>query len=542
KKTGLSFVMPMNEVETYTVVSLPKMKRDIKTTLDLVLAGTHLGYRQINKRSILIYVKSKEQGKASQQELSTFDSPSIAFVVPQVTGRVTDEKGEGLPGVSILVKGTQQGAITDENGHFQLNVSPGAVLVFSFVGYETTEITVGNESHLAVALKIDERALEEVVVVGYGVQKKTSVTAAVSSMKGEEIASVPTTNLSNNLGGRLSGVIVKQGSGEPGRDGSNIFIRGISTTGSTQPLLVVDGIPRSFQQLDPNSIESFTVLKDAAAVAPYGVAGANGVVLVTTKKGQSGKPTITYNGYVGIQNPTALPKYVNSVQFATLKNEMAKNEGLPLPYDDEALRKFADGSDPDVYSPDQVLDFVIGENAPITYHNLEMTGGTDKIKYYTGLGYLYQQGMWSTTFSNRYNLTFNIEAEVTDYTTISLNFNGRINNGHYPNSDQPSNSTGRILELIGYSHPGYGPMRFSNGMYGRFALPAIYETGYLKDRNTGIFTQLNVRQEIPFIPGLSLKGTIAYDPTFTSTKGWATPMPLATIDTSVEPHVITNGV
>src|SRR5690606_11127195 len=253
----------------------------------------------------------------------------------------------------------------------------------------------------------------------------------------EQIKNVPTDNLSNNLGGRLSGVIVKQVSGEPGRDGSNIFIRGISTMGANQPLLIVDGIPRNFQQLDPNAIESFTVLRDAAAVAPYGVAGANGVVLVTTKKGQSGKTTIPYNGYVGFQNPTTLPKYVNSAQFATLKNEIAKNEGLPLPYDEEALRKFADGSEPDVYSPDYALAFVITDNSPMTYHNLEMTGGTDRIKYYAGLGYLYQQGMWNTAFSNRYNLNLNIEGKVSDYTTVSLNLNGRVNNGNYPNSDMP---------------------------------------------------------------------------------------------------------
>lgn len=503
------------------------------TVEDLLVEASrqgNLSFRQINHS---IDVKEKERSDAA-----------VIRADDQITvrGKVTDANGDPLPGVTISVPGTTIGTATDLDGVYSLSVPEGSTLVFSFIGFQSQTVDLGGRSVIDVVLEEDMASLDEVVVVGYGVQKKTSVTAAVSSIKGAEIANVPTTNLSNNLGGRLSGVIVKQGSGEPGRDGSNIFIRGISTTGASQPLLIVDGIPRSFQQLDPNSIESFTVLKDAAAVAPYGVAGANGVVLVTTKKGQSGKPTITYNGYVGVQNPTALPKYVNSVQFATLKNEIAKSEGLPLPYDEEALRKFEDGSDPDVYSPDEVLDFVITENSPITYHNLEMTGGTDKIKYYTGLGYLYQQGMWSTTYSNRYNLTFNIEAKVTDHTTVSLNFNGRINNAHYPNSDQPSNATGRILELIGYSHPGYGPMRFSNGMYGRFALPAIYETGYLKDRSTGIFTQLNVRQEIPFLPGLSVKGTIAYDPTFTSTKGWATPMPLATIDTSVEPPVITNGV
>lgn len=529
-QTPFVFSFDGNKIDRSAALTFGSKKGTVEGLLLEASQQASLSFRQINHS---IDVKKKERNDAAV---------ILADDQVTVTGKVTDTNGEPLPGVTISIPGTAIGTATDMDGAYSLSVPEGSTLVFSFIGFQSQTVEVGGRSVINITLREDMTSLDEVVVVGYGTQKKTSVTAAVSSIKGADIASVPTTNLSNNLGGRLSGVIVKQGSGEPGRDGSNIFIRGISTTGSSQPLLVVDGIPRSFQQLDPNSIESFTVLKDAAAVAPYGVAGANGVVLVTTKKGQSGKPTLTYNGYVGIQNPTALPKYVNSVQFATLKNEIAKNEGLPLPYDDEALRKFADGSDPDVYSPDQVLDFVIGENAPITYHNLEMTGGTDKIKYYTGLGYLYQQGMWSTTYSNRYNLAFNIEAEVSDYTTISLNFNGRINNGHYPNSDQPSNSTGRILELIGYSHPGYGPMRFSNGMYGRFALPAIYETGYLKDRNTGIFTQLNIRQEIPFVPGFSLKGTIAYDPTFTSTKGWATPMPLATIDTSVEPHVITNGV
>ncbi len=543
QKTGLSFVMPMNEVETYTDISLPKMKRDIKTTLDLVLANTHLGYRQINARSILIYVKNREQTRTTPPVSFTDMQPAAEIpALPSIRGKVSDEKGEGLPGVSILVKGTQQGTITDENGNFQLDASEGAILVLSFVGYETREVRIGAETFLSLSMKVDQKSLEEVVVVGYGTQKKTSVTAAVSSMKGEEIANVPVANMSNSLGGRLSGVIVKQGSGEPGKDGSSIFIRGISTTGSTSPLLIVDGIPRSFQQLDPNSIESFTVLKDAAAVAPYGVAGANGVVLVTTKKGQSGKPTITYNGYVGFQNPTALPKYVNSVQFATLKNEIARSEGLPLPYDDEALRKFADGSDPDVYSPDQVLDFVITKNSPMTYHNLEMTGGTDKVKYYAGFGYLYQQGMWTPTYSNRYNLNFNIEGKISDHTTVSLNFNSRINSASYPNSDQPANATGRILELIGYAHPGYGPMIFSNGMYGRHVMPAIYGSGYLKDRSTGIFTQLNIEQELPFLKGFKLRGTIAYDPTFTSIKGWATPNHLATIDLSKTPYVINDGI
>lgn len=536
KKTGLSFVMPMNEVETYTVVSLPKMKRDIKTTLDLVLAGTHLGYRQINKRSILIYVKSKEQGKASQQELSTFDSPAIAFVVPQVTGRVTDEKGEGLPGVSILVKGTQQGAITDENGHFQLNVSPGAVLVFSFVGYETTEITVGNESHLEVALKIDERALEEVVVVGYGVQKKTSVTAAVSSMKGEEIASVPVANMSNAIGGRIPGLIVRQNTGEPGRDQSNIFIRGVATTGNTQPLLIVDNIPRSFQNLDPNTIESITVLKDAAAVAPYGVAGANGVILVTTKRGKTGSPSVSYNGYWGFQNPTVLPELPTAYEYAKLKNEASINVGGAPLYSEESLRKYLDGSDPDGHPNQNIYDMLFDKNTPLTGHNIELTGGAERVRYYASVGYQYQAGLWKPTNQSRFNYSMSIDADVTPSTRVSFSLNGREQK-----NNAPPVSTNRIFELIHYAAPNQ-PILFSNGESGVYVWNNVHGSGYSRTNTTEIYSQISIEQDLNFIKGLKYKGTIAFDPTLVRNKSFRTPSHMWTVDTTQTPYVFIDGI
>lgn len=283
------------------------------------------------------------------------------------------------------------------------------------------------------------------------------------------------------------------------------------------------------------------MLKDAAAVAPYGVGGANGVILVTTKRGQTGAPTLTYNGYVGFQNPTVLPEYVSAFQFATLNNTIAENSGLPKPYSDNALQKYQDGSNQDVFPTDDVLDEIITKNAPLSYHNLEITGGTDKIKYYAGLGYQFQEGMWSTTNNRRYNLTLNLDAQVTNTTKISFNFNGRVQNAKYPNSDQPSNSTPRIMELIGYAHTGYGPLVFSNGMYGRHVMPAIFASGYLKDNTTGIYSQLSVEQTIPFVPGLILKGTIAYDPTFNNAKGWALPIYLATVDASQTPYIFKEG-
>lgn len=534
QQQGYSFFFLGNQIAT-TRISVNVKQADLSEAMDAILSKKDLDW-YVEDKTIVITRSSKRTYHQTHTPLKVGQQHTI-------TGRVSDHDGEPLEGVTVRVKGADMATTTDSDGRYAIAApTDDATLSFSLMGFKPSELPIAGQTVIDVSLEATVSDLDEVIVVGYGTQKKTSVTAAVSTMKAEQIKNVPTANLSNNLGGRLSGVIVKQGSGEPGRDGSNIFIRGISTMGANQPLLIVDGIPRNFQQLDPNAIESFTVLKDAAAVAPYGVAGANGVVLVTTKKGQSGKTTIAYNGYVGFQNPTTLPKYVNSVQFAMLKNEIAKSEGLPLPYSEEALRKFADGSEPDVYSPDYALDFVITDNSPMTYHNLEMTGGTDRIKYYAGLGYLYQQGMWNTAFSNRYNLNLNIEGKVSDYTTVSLNLNGRVNNGNYPNSDMPANATARIMELIGYAHPGFGPMVFSNGMYGRHAMGAIFGSGYLRDRSTGIFTQLNIEQQLPFFPGLKLRGTVAYDPTFTNVKGWATPVRLATIDTSQEPHVITNGI
>ncbi|WP_432710541.1 SusC/RagA family TonB-linked outer membrane protein [Pedobacter sp.] len=454
-----------------------------------------------------------------------------------ITGKVTDGKGP-LPAVSVIVDETKQGTITDANGSFTIAALKGQTLTFSSIGFTTRKVPVTDQRQLNIVLEEAGNNMDELVVVGYGTKRKTSVTSAISTMKGEEIAAVPISNLSNGLGGRVSGVIVKQGSGEPGRDGSNIFIRGISSTGATQPLIIVDGIPRSFQQLDPNTIESFSVLKDAAAVAPYGVAGANGVILVTTKRGNTGAPTLTYNGYVGFQNPVELPDFVNSFQYATLRNAAAVNEGLPEPYSAIDLQKFEDGSDPDAYPTfKNIWGDITNSNAVLTTHNLEISGGAEKIKYYTGLGYQFQEGMWPTTNNRRFNLTINLDAQVTSTTTVSFNLNGRHQKNLYP-----AVSTGRIFELIGYLHPLYGPLRFSNGLPGTFLTGSLFEGGYQKINTTSIYSQISVEQQLPFIPGLKAKGTIAYDPTFTQDKIWTLPVHKASLDRSVTPNVIVDGI
>lgn len=468
--------------------------------------------------AVQVYGMTREAGM-------TADLTPGAGISIEVAGTVRDDKGEPLPGVNIVVKGTQAGTTTDVQGRYNIRVTSGNdILIFSFVGYVSQEVGVGSKQIIDLTLLPDRKSLDEVVVIGYGTQKKTSLTAAVSTMKGEEITSLPVANLSNTLGGRVSGVVVKQGSGEPGSDGSNIYIRGLSTTGSSSPLLIVDGIPRSFQQLNPSDIESFTVLKDAAAVAPYGVAGANGVILVTTKRGQTGKPTISYNGYVGFQNPTVFPKYVNGYEFALLKNEAAVNNGLPPAYTKEELQKFKDGSEPDLYPPNDPYKQIVQKNTLVTNHSIDISGGSDKFQYFVGFGYLNQKGMWPTTYRNRYNLSANFDVQATETTRISLSLNGRVEDGNYPQV-----GTSRIFELIGFGHPGLGPLEFSNGMYGNYAMGAIFKSGYRKYNNNILYSQLSVEQDIKPVAGLKLKGTVAYDPSFNFQKNWRIPIKIASI-------------
>lgn len=454
-----------------------------------------------------------------------------------IKGTVTDSTtSEALEGVTVEVSGGMTSVQTDQAGAFLIRVSIPTALIFTSVGYTQARLEVTGDQILDIKLVPSAQDLEEVVVVGYGTQKKTSVTAAVSAMKGEDIAAVPVTNLSNGLGGRIPGVIFRQGSGEPGRDGSSIFIRGISTTGSSQPLLVVDGIPRSYQNLDPNSIESITVLKDAAAVAPYGMAGANGVILVTTKRGADGKPTLTYRNSIGLQNPTVLPEYVDAYEYAILRNAASKNEGNPSRFSDLELQKYSDGSDPDVYANSNALKEIVRHNTLLTTHNLELSGSTDRIRFYTGLGYQYQAGIWGPTHQDRFNLNLNVDVEATETTNVAISITGRKQRNNYP-----STGSTRLFELTKYVLP-INPIRYTNGLNAHFPYGSIYSSGYSNEKTLELFSQISIEQELPFIPGLRIKGQIAYDPTTTQSKTWVTPVHVWSVDTTTTPYSYIDGI
>ncbi|MCE4566715.1 TonB-dependent receptor [Maribellus sp. CM-23] len=524
------FFYQNEQIELNRRVTVQTQNATVEEILTDIFKGTDISY-SLKEEKLVLLMKGNSlnsNGTDSQQG-------------KKISGKVTDKSGHPLPGVTVVIKGSTQGTVTDADGKYSLNTpQKDATLVFSFVGMRQQEIPIGSQVNIDVRMEEETIGIEEVVTIAYSSMKKTSLTSSVSSFKGEELTKVPITDLSAGLGGRVSGLITRQNSGAPGDDKAKIFVRGISTTGNAAPLLIVDGVPRDFSTLDPNSIESITVLKDGAAVAPYGIGGANGVVLVTTKKGKKGKPTITYDGYYGIQNYTALPEYVNSYEYALLKNAANQNVGLPPLYNDEALLAFQDGSDPDRYSPmtEKPIDYIISPNAPITNHSLSISGGNDQLNYFANIGYQDQKGMWSTASSKKYNFTSNVDAEITNTTSVSLNLTGSLKKRLEPSTDNEAFYKFRIFELIGYMWPDI-PTIFSNGMVGHYAYRSTFDSGQVSEEDNLVFSTFSIKQDLPFIKGLSLKASIAYDASFWTNKRFQIPIKIASlISQPGEPNVI----
>lgn len=448
-------------------------------------------------------------------------SPNNQKITPvKIKGIVKDSKGLPLPGVTVKIKSMNKGVVTDINGFFDLEAPDDAVLVVSYLGYVTQEVPVAGKTNLEITMADNAKNLDEVVVVGYGTQKKSSTTAAISTLKGSDITQNAVAHVSNSLAGRVSGVLAVQSSGEPGVDVSTIRVRGIGTTGNANTLTIVDGIPRSFNQVDPNEIESVTVLKDAAAVAPYGLAGANGVILVTTKRGKEGKIALSYNSWYGSQQPTRYPKYLNSYDYAVALNQADINAGFAQAYSADALQKYKDHSDPDHYPDHDWMREVIDFNAPMSSQNLTFTGGSDKVKFFSSLGYLYQQGSVNVINYSRYNLATNVDVKATSTTTVSFDIKGS-----YEVTKNPAGTSGTgIYTSVTKNAPLLAsPLTFSNGLPGNTLLPSIYNSGYNNVDNNILYTQFSVEQKVPFVPGLALKGVVAYDKSYGFQKTWTTP-------------------
>lgn len=528
KKTKFSFFYNANNFNIDQPLTLRVDKKPVSWVLTKISKETDVEFKQINN---YFSVRRNSQGSNAIKSLNRatesyqfprVDANEAVFGLPADTlirGRVLNDKNEPLAGVTIHIRGTSQGTVSDGEGRFSIQSPKSAILEFSYIGYQTRSLSIDGNMISNIILTGNASGLNEVVVVGYGTQKKTDVTAAISSVGGDQISKSPVANVSSTLGGRVSGVLSRQNSGQPGNDADEIRIRGIGTTGNASPLIIVDGIPMNYNQLNPNEIASVTVLKDAAAVAPYGLAGANGVILVTTKRGEKGKFSFNYNGYYGFQQPTAIPGYLDAYGYASQLNIANKNVGTPAAYTDEELQKFKTGSDPNHYPNTDWVNEVIDFSAPITQHTLSFTGGSEKIRFYSDLGYLFQEGNVSTINFKRYNLGVNADADVTSSTTISIDIHTAI-----AKTNNPAGASGVGIFTDVTEIPPVFPLKFTDGKPAHQLLPSIYESGY--DRNTqNVFNgKLQIEQQISFIPGLSVKGVYAYHKSYSLEKAWQLPI------------------
>ncbi|HEY9256893.1 TonB-dependent receptor [Chitinophaga sp.] len=393
-------------------------------------------------------------------------------------------------------------------------------------------------------LRGTDKNLGEVIVVGYGTQKKATLTGAVTQISGTEIRQSGSVNISNALAGRMPGVVASNRTGEPGNDGSAILIRGAGTTGNTAPLYVIDGVANrsGFERLNPNDIESISVLKDAAA-AIYGAQAANGVILVTTKRGKSGKPSISYDGNFGLSQPTRIPKLVNAYQYALYRNEKDKRQNgasAPVTFSDEQIRKYKDGSDPLNYPSTDWTDAVIKPWTPQTQHSITISGGADRVKYYVSGAYTYQDAFYRKSATNykQYNLRSNIDAQLTNNFKVGVDIAGRLENRQMPPTGAGSTpADGIFLNMMG-TYPGLAPF-YPNGLPQAGAegpntlqLAQGYN-GYTKRANNSLQTTATFEWKLPAItPGLAISGFAAHDFSFYNEKTFTRPFDLYRYDST----------
>lgn len=443
-------------------------------------------------------------------------------------GAVSDSAGKGLPGVSVTVKGTFKGTITDEKGKFSINIdSESAVLIFNSIGFLEQEVAVqANQPFINIKLIRSSKDLDEVVVVGYGTQKKTSLTGAISAIKGSQIIKSPLVNVANSLQGRFSGVIINNRSGEPGRDDPSINIRGRSTTGNSSALIIIDGVERGgVGQINPNDIESITVLKDASA-AIYGARAANGVILVTTKRGTlNTAPQINLSYNQGFSGPTRNPIMANSFTFFNVYNEIEEGEGRAARYTHDDLEKFKTGADADHANFDW-YKFITREFAPQHRADISVSGGTNSLSYRLSLGEVSQDGQYKygTTQLKQYNLRSNVDVKVTDNFKVGMDIAARFDNNHYP-----WRSMNELNSHIYLYQPNWVPFwPGTNYPTPNRANDNIINfvgdgNGYSTIKTTTLQTTINARWDLPWVKGLSVNGSVSYDPRITFTKTWQLP-------------------
>lgn len=454
-----------------------------------------------------------------------------------VTGTVLEaETDEPVIGATVAVPGTKIGTSTDIDGQFTLRVKEGTKITVSYIGFDPQTLPAKNG--MTVRLATNSVVLGGVEVVAYGVQKKVTVTGAISSVKGEELTRTPISSVNNVLAGQLTGVTTVQYSGEPGEDAATVYVRGQGTWNNSAPLIQVDGVERSMSDIDPEEIETITVLKDASATAVFGVRGANGVVLITTKRGQEGQAKIDASTSFSILAPTKMVEQANSYEYATFHNMMSRNDGVNPQFSDEIIEKFRTHSDP-IRFPDIVwTDYLMKKQTLQTKSNLNISGGTKTVRYFISLGLMTQGGLFKEfgydqdfDYSySRFNYRANLDLDVTPTTTVTFNVAGIVSNDHKPQTGQ--GASGMIHEMYQatpFSSPGFvdGRMTYAGLDYtDGLNLPFLGGSGwtYLMNGSTNqninkMQADLQLTQKLDFITkGLNFRIKGSYNSQFASNK------------------------
>ena len=464
-----------------------------------------------------------------------------------IKGVVKDNLGLPIPGASIKLKTAGTTAISDGEGKYTIAVPAGpATLIFSFIGFTAQEITVAARVSVQnVSLKEDNTNLNEVVVVGYGTQKKSTLTGAISTISSKEILQSPTSNVTNSLIGRTPGLGAVQRSGQPGSNSAVINIRGLATYNGSGAIVVVDGIERpDFGDIDPNEIETINVLKDASSTATFGIRGANGVIIVTTKSGKEGKPKVSYSGNASIQTYTGIPKALDAYSNAYLINEANRNDGLTsVTWSDAALQKFKDGSDPIGYPNIDWFDYVTRKYYPQTQHNVNVSGGTKMVKYFASVGYLFEDGIFKQFDSpyqinsvpnyNRYNFRSNLDIKLTEDLEVSVRLGGRLQKRYQPSGlrsgtgsfsyDNVEAMISRILQVPAFAYPvtlpdGRLAQNPSVGTNIWNPLGVLTRWGTRNDDYNNVQSTFNINYNLgKLVKGLSFKANLGYDSYFENT-------------------------
>lgn len=432
----------------------------------------------------------------------------------KIWGVVSDAFGP-IAGANVVVKGTTNGTITDMDGRFSLDAPKGAKLQISYIGYITKELTVDTKTDYVIELVEDSQALEEVVVVGYGTEKKVNVIGSIAQIGSEKLENRSTPQLSNVLTGQMAGVTVIQRSGRPGNSGGEIRVRGVGSFGGesnkSDALVLIDGIPGKLNDVSSEDVESISVLKDASTAAIYGSRAANGVILVTTKTGKEGKVSVGYNGYVGFNTPTALPEFVDTWQYATLYNEAVGRDA----YTQEEIQKFRDGSDPDHYANARYLDEVFSRKGLQTGHDVTINGGNAENKYMVSFGYLKQNGIVEKNDYQRYNARVNLINEILPGLKLTSRLSGVYGNRKEPmapGGDDADNMLVLIQKALRF--PGLTPTILSDGSFGAGRELHGTPAGWIKSdsfyENPEFSLNANVRLDYNPIKDLQLSAIGAY--------------------------------